>query len=60
MPNIRGSELPEIGIVCFLYHLGIYNENIILFDIIRVWVFDGIFVFDTIQYNYHARTFIPR
>ena len=36
------------GIVFFRYHSGIYNEYFTFFDINRVWVFDGILVFDTI------------
>ena len=33
----------------FLNHLGIYNADFTFFETNRVWVFDGVFVFDIIQ-----------
>ena len=44
------------GIVFFRYHSGIYNEYFTFFDINRVWVFDGILVFDTIGSVHHAKS----
>ena len=44
-----------------IYHLGIYNEDFTFFDVHRLWVFDSIFVSDTIwvykpSKNNHAQS----
>ena len=41
----------------FLYNLGIYSKDFILFDTSRVWVFDNIFVCNTIQIYVPCKNF---
>ena len=36
-----------------------YNEDITFFDTIRVWVYDGIFILNSIRVYTHARASIP-
>ena len=51
------------GLIFFLYHSGIYNEDI-AFLILKVWKFDDVFHFDTIWVyilckNLHTEAKLP-
>lgn len=52
----QGSNKCWNGII-FSQHLGIYNEEFILFSWVLVWLYEDTFVLRSI---YHAATFIPR